>query len=120
MPFTVLHEYFRSGALTIHVDTHDDLATVHCSMSGELPIRFPGKLIVDWRATYTVKIYVVDQSGRGKWQAQPTNETRKRALISPAAIQSASSECTNSTGHDLMTATSRPPLVSTLNRLEFR
>ena len=62
MPFTLVHEVTRD--VTVHVRTSEDLATVYCGLSDELPVRFPGKLLFDQWVTYSLEIYDADL---GSW-----------------------------------------------------
>src|SRR5919106_2041621 len=87
------------------------LKTERASMSADQPRALYGSafnLITDLSDSNSGSLWI--RSAPNRCAVAPTkasaNETRKCALISPAAMQSASSECTNSTGHDLMTATS--------------
>jgi hypothetical protein len=68
MPYAVTHEYL-DGEPRVYVDADEDLATVRCIMSGELPIRFPGKLITYTRATYRHGTYDEDK-GLWVWQTK--------------------------------------------------
>jgi hypothetical protein len=68
MPFILLHNYLNSE-LTVDVRTReengDKYSTAYCRLSGEFPIRFPGKLIIAHHAYYWYSGYDSDQ-GAGR------------------------------------------------------
>ncbi len=64
MTYTVNHRYVDQD-LTPKVSTQGDQATVHCSASGALPIRNPGKLRIFAMAHYEVTVHDEDVGVHG-------------------------------------------------------
>lgn len=64
MTYTVKHPYVDQ-TLNVSVGQQGDQATVRCSASGPLPIRFPGKLQIFAMANYYVHVHVGNVGGHG-------------------------------------------------------
>ena len=81
--YTIKHTYVDQ-ALDLTLSKQGDLATVACSLSGLVPIRFPGKLVKAAVATYYIHVLVEDVA-RGRARRDPPRwETQTKRV--PVAI----------------------------------
>lgn len=67
--YTVEHRYIDQDA-SVSVTRRDGFATVRCSTSGSLPIRFPGKLQISRSATYSVSVRIDGDGGGRPWRTE--------------------------------------------------